>query len=98
MLRIRDFFITFFIDLVMRRFFTIPLIAAYALYRYGMFGVWVVWAVVGAWVGVSFISALIVTLIGSAAAGSRVYNPSSVNVNPYSRKTADYLPRETEGR
>ncbi len=96
--RIRDFFLTFIIDFVIRRWFMIPLIAAYALYRYGTLPVGAVWAVIGVWAGVSFISALLITLVGRIASGSKALHPRTVNMNPYSKKTEDFLPTMEDDR
>ncbi len=95
---IGDFFITFLIDFVFRRFFMIPLVAFYALYRADMLPLWPMWATLGAWVLTSLIRTLVVMIVGRVASGSRVLNPSSRNVNPYSRTTSDYLPRYEEER
>ena len=100
MRRLGDVFITFLIDFVFRRFFMIPMVAFYALYRAGQLPLWPMWATLGAWVLTSLIRTLVVMIVGRVASGSRVLHPSSRNVNPYSRSTASFLPgyREAQKR
>lgn len=86
----KGFLLAFCLNLIYRgEWFVWAVIAFIAHYLLGL-PMFVFWILIGVWILIS----LFITIVLGWASGSDTSAPKRKNVNPYSKKTSDYLPKK----